>query len=134
MPGHLVLQIAAMEAGVHRLDLERSLDRRARLHDDVLDATAVVLTATLTALAAGSQHPPAPGTTVRLRGTRLDLTLTNDEDGWRPTSSDAHVEFTGDDEAVILFALGRESDPESGISTAGPLAATAAFKQWFPGP
>lgn len=134
MPGGLVLQIAAMETGVHRFDLEQSLGRRPDLHDDVLDATAVVLTLTLSALGAMSTQPPATGTTVRLRSSRLDFALTMGDEGWLASDSEPDVEVRGADDAVMLFALGRTALSEPTNLSVEPQAAVETFKQWFPGP
>lgn len=136
IPARFVLQVAVMEAGTHRFDLEQALDGAPSLSPDVVRASATVLAGTLPTLAAAGEAPSDP-LTVRLRGTAFAVDLSWSADGWRPAQGDGQaVTFEGSDAGLVLFALGRADAEEAGVRVHGGdgVDGAAAFKRWFPGP
>jgi uncharacterized protein (TIGR03083 family) len=135
LPGWLVMQLAVMEAGIHRYDLERSLGLAPTLAADVIAATIEGVTATLPGLAYASQEQPESGSSICLKGDGLELTLQREAIFWSiSTTTQPSCTVRGKDASVLLFALGRvgPNSPELAIEGRADLA--LRFKTYFPGP
>jgi uncharacterized protein (TIGR03083 family) len=132
VPLDLVLQIVAMEAGIHAYDVTATCQGGQRLDADVVAATTVVLGAYLPILASAAPERPAEGTLVALRSPSIDLRLRLDGGAWALADGDgpAEVIAADDDSTLILFALGRV--PAGAVH--GCTSAAHRFKAWFPGP
>ncbi|GGC17541.1 maleylpyruvate isomerase family mycothiol-dependent enzyme [Cellulomonas carbonis] len=134
VPLTLALHTFVMEAAVHTSDLAHALGQPGGLDDGAVPSTAEFLTSFWDVLAAGAtEHAPA-GSTLRLRGTSVDVARTYDGGAWAvaPPGSTADVMVTGDDGTVLLFALGRV--PLDALDVAGDRQLAARFKQLVPGP
>lgn len=132
----LVLQLVAMEAGVHADDLASAAGWDEPLEPDLVRATAVVLEAALPTLALGAAERPPAGTSIALSGRTVDLRFTVVGKGW---VSDRTAPITGgviggDDSAVLRFALGRAGLDERVLTAVGDPDVAQRFKLWFPGP
>ena len=80
-PVGLLLQIIAMEVGVHASDLREAVGGDGVLEDDVVAATATVLAAFLPSLAGNGSTPDGP-VRFRLQGEDVDLALAFDGTAW----------------------------------------------------
>jgi uncharacterized protein (TIGR03083 family) len=131
VPVDVVLDVFAMEAGVHAHDLGATLGDGRPLGHDVVQATANVLAAFLPTLAS-TDEAPVDGTTVRLRAPGVDLALCRADGGWSTCvrSDDDDTISAADASVLMLFALGRA--PAESVT--GPVAVRERFKTWFPGP
>lgn len=136
VPTMFALQIFTMEAGVHGHDLCAAFETADALAPDVVEATATVVTATLPFFAAAASETPPTTARYRLRSPRLDVLCTFRDGSWQVGSGDGQpdCEVSGDDSAVLLFALGRVGTTGPGISIAGDPDLAARFKTYFPGP
>jgi uncharacterized protein (TIGR03083 family) len=133
VPTALLLQVVAMEVGVHGSDLRAALGGDDGLADDVVRATAVVLGAFLPALASATR--PAAPVAYRLAGEVVDLTLAFAGDAWTvagDTGTPA-VTLAGADSDLCLFALGRGTIDERRLHVDGDPEAAARFRDHFPG-
>jgi uncharacterized protein (TIGR03083 family) len=135
LPSWLVMQMAVMEAGIHRYDLERSVDLSPTLPPDVIAAAVEAVTATLPGLANASQDQPPIGTSVRLRGERLDLALQREAAFWAIAApSHPTCTISGGDSSVLLYALGRIGANSPELIIDGEAEVAFRFKRYFPGP
>lgn len=138
IPASFAWAVFTMEAGIHADDVATAFGEDRDLAPDVVDATAAVLTVILPALAgmagAAAEAPPT-GTTVVLRGSTTTLSFAFRGDAWKagdPSAGGAdRATVTGDDTAVLRYALGRLGPGDPGLELAG---GAEAFKRWFPGP
>jgi uncharacterized protein (TIGR03083 family) len=130
-PAALLLQIVAMEVGVHGSDLADAVDRPGALADDVVDATATVLAVFLPALATG----PDEGADYRFAGDGVDVRFRHDGTSWStaPADSAAAVTFRGSGSDLCLYLLGRGSVEERRLQVDGDLSAAARFRGIVPG-
>lgn len=128
LPLHLALQIFVMEAGVHAQDIQMAMSGQAVLTPDVIDATASVLT---TVLKRGEE--PAGPVAYRLVSPNIDLSFTWRDGQWMHEPDDNACVIEGDDNVVLLFALGR-IDAEDPAVYATDQDAARRFKDYFPGP
>lgn len=127
-PVMLVLQIYVMEAGVHGQDVQMAMTGRAVLPQDVIEATATVLTAVFDP----GEHPTGPAA-YRLLSPNLHFQFTWRDGQWVDEASDSACCIEGDDNAVTLFALGRIPADDPGLYVSD-LEAARRFKDYFPGP
>jgi uncharacterized protein (TIGR03083 family) len=133
LPGRFVLQVAAMEAGIHRFDLDRALGAARGLSTDTVQAASTVLAGVLPTLGSAGESPNEP-TNVHLRGERFTVDLGWSDGQWQSAEIDGtNIMFSGSDEALVLFALGRLDAAEADVLIQGS-EDSGAFKRWFPGP
>ena len=134
-PVALLLQIIAMEVGVHASDLREAVGGDGVLEDDVVGATATVLAGFLPSLA-GNGSPPEGPVRFRLRGEDVDVTLAYDGTTWSTEAgggAEADVTFRGRDSDLVLFALGRGSIDERRLEVDGDLSRAERFREHVPG-
>lgn len=134
-PVALLLQIIAMEVGVHASDLREAVGGDGVLEDDVIAATATVLEGFLPSLA-GNGSPPEGPVGFRLLGEEVDLQLAFDGTTWstsRTGGEDADVTFRGRDSDLVLFALGRGSTADRRLEVDGDLSRAERFREHVPG-
>lgn len=128
MPLHLALQIFVMEAGVHAQDIQMAMSGQGVLPPDVIDATASVLP---TVLKRG-EDPTGP-LAYRLLAPNVDISFAWREGRWTQEAVDGACVIEGDDNVVLLFALGR-IDADDPAVYATDEEAVRRFKHYFPGP
>jgi uncharacterized protein (TIGR03083 family) len=123
-----LLQVLAMELAVHACDLADALGEERHLTSDAMKATANALPDLL-------DPGPAPkqATSYALRSIAFEIPFTWRGSTWcyEPGADPCRIE--GDVEGVLLFALGRQSLEESGLSTNRPEVARG-FKRHLSGP
>lgn len=138
LPAGVVLQVAVMEAGVHRSDLEAALGGAGTtLEEDTLDAIFTLLPGTLAQMAMAADELPAPGVALRLEVTDGPaFGLRRGEDGWAAAEevNDASYSIRGAGSTIALFALGRIPLEDPSLAVEGDLDLASRFKQHFPGP
>ena len=140
VPLWLMLQVIAMEVGVHHSDLRTALGLNGHLSPDVVRATAAFLSAFLPAVATGGARPDRR-VCYRLVGRQgdVDLAVSWDGEAWsvgdgQALAGDATVTISGDDGDVCLFVLGRTVLAEAALAVEGDRAAAEAFQRFVPGP
>ena len=125
LPTSTVLQLALVEIGVHRSDLDHALGRDDALDDDVISAVNEVVPMWLLFGAAGAPRPPH-AVTYRVAGERIDVVFAyREETGWSFTPDDearTHA-VEGDDSDLALYLLGRKPHPDDND-----------LKRYLPGP
>jgi uncharacterized protein (TIGR03086 family) len=137
VPTSMVLDIIAMEAGVHADDVGATLADSSSMSPMVIQATESVLRAYLPQTAAVSSAHPPTGTVVSLRGPGIQLSFARLDGLWVMAADSAPATSTliaADDSSAVRFALGRTSEFDAGLITDGDPAAARDFKKWFPGP
>jgi uncharacterized protein (TIGR03083 family) len=130
VPLPVVLQVYAVEAGVHAQDVQMAMSGRGVLPPDVIEAVAALLPGVLRR----GEEPPA-GTAYRLVGTTVDVSYTWQDGEWQhePAVDDAACVIEGDDNTVLLFAFGRIGADDPGLHVSD-LEAARRFKAFLPGP
>lgn len=135
-PLPVALDVFVFEAGIHASDFAEALGEDRPLVDDVVPATARVLSAFLPHLAQASTADPPAGSSFRLRGDTVSVDGTWSEaglavgtDGRAPT-----VTVAGDDSSVLLFAVGRLGVDDPRVTVTGSTALAREFKTHVPGP
>ena len=133
LPLAVLVQVVAMEVGVHHSDLRAALGMPDALAPDVVRATAAFLGAFLPVVAAGGARPDRP-VSYRLagRGGNVDLAFGWDGQAWSAIDGPTAVTLSGDDSDVCLFALGRTGLER--LSVDGDPKLAAAFQDYVPGP
>ena len=133
VPVVALLDVYAMEAGIHTSDLAHALGTAEPLSAPVVSATETFLRVFLPLLAQGA---PAPaGQSIALLGDTVRLGV-----AWPDGQAvvDAPEEPTttvkGDDTAVLLFALGRLALGDAQLGVSGDHDLAANFKHYVPGP
>lgn len=124
---HLV-SVATTELAVHGLDLADALGETRHLTTDESCVIASVLPDVLDA-----GVPPRGHAAYLLRSLAFELPLTWRDDEWRCEPGPDPCWIEGEPEAVLLFALGRESFDESRLTTNSAQRARA-FKRYLTGP
>ena len=136
VPTFVAMQIAVIEYGIHRWDLERTCgDPNFDLPSDIAAASIAMIPGLLPMLAAGSKAPPSAPIAVRLRSDVATHTLAFDG-VWAPVKSTVLPTCTIDANAsdLTMFYIGRLDAHAAGITIDGSLEAAERFKQYFPGP
>jgi len=136
VPGPLAVNVWAFEAGIHGNDLAAALGKDLPLVPDVIQATAAVLGASLPLLAMAATNRPASPIAFVLAGDTVRLDLRYDGATWQPGPGPAEetVRISGDDTAVLLFALGRIVLDHPGLAVSGGQGEARRFKDYAPGP
>ena len=134
LPAPFILQMAAMEAGVHRSDLAAVAGEDDTLVEPVIVAATTVLGGALPLLGASGDGSAPAGTSVVLRAPGLELAAIRGDGGWSlgPVPEQPTTTISGEASDVVLFALGRR-DPQA-MEVRGDPEGAARFKAWFPGP
>jgi uncharacterized protein (TIGR03083 family) len=130
LPASIAAQVIAIEYGVHRYDLHRSLNDRGSLHPEVVRY--IIGQAPIYLLMIG--RPAGDGAGYRLRSDSLDLAVVPAGDKWQ--LADAHDDVctvTGSDEVLALFVMGRVPHDDPRLTQSGPTV-HGRFKALFPGP
>lgn len=128
-PLDLLLQIFVMEAGVHAQDLQMAMSGQGVLPLDVIEATTAILTAILDR----GEEPPSEGVAYRLCANNVDLAFSWRGGGWVYEADESACLIEGDDNTIVLFALGRIGADDPGLRVSD-LDAARRFKAYFPGP
>jgi len=129
LPLGVMAQIFVMEAGVHAQDVQMAMSGQAVLPLDVIEATTGVLTLVL-----HRGEPPAEeGVAYRLCSNNIDICFTWRGGEWDHEPHEGACLIEGDDNTVLLFALGRIPPEDPGLRV-GDLDAARRFKAYFPGP
>jgi hypothetical protein len=136
VPGPLAVNVWAFEAGIHANDLAAALGEDLPLASDVVQATATVLGASLPLLAMAAAERPASPVAFVLAGDTVRLDLRYDGASWQPDPGPGEetVRISGDDTAVLLFALGRIVLDHPGLAVSGGQEDARRFKDYAPGP
>jgi uncharacterized protein (TIGR03083 family) len=136
VPGPLAVNVWAFEAGVHGNDLAAALGEDLPLARDVVQATAAVLGASLPLLATAATERPASPVAFLLAGDTIRLEVRYDGASWQPAPGLAEetVRISGDDTALLLFALGRVGLDHPGLAVSGSQEEARRFKDYAPGP
>ncbi|HVM08389.1 MAG TPA: maleylpyruvate isomerase family mycothiol-dependent enzyme [Acidimicrobiales bacterium] len=141
VPAGFLVQIAAMEAGLHGSDLRAATGRDDSLPVDVAHAAHTMISATAPLLAAGATSSPAAGTSIALAPSGEETArFVFTEPGWQPgTAAEGppSVLISGPASEVVLFTFGRRSIADArgrGLSIEGDADVAARFKEFFPGP
>jgi uncharacterized protein (TIGR03083 family) len=136
VPGPLAVNVWAFEAGIHANDLAAALGEDLPLAPDVVQATATVLGASLPLLATAATERPAARIAFLLVGDTIRLDLRYDGVSWQPGPGPAKetIQISGDDTAVLLFALGRIVLDYPGLAVSGSQEEARRFKDYAPGP
>lgn len=128
VPLEPALQIFVMEAGVHAQDVQMAMTGRGILPPDVIEATAAILRRVF--------HPgeePMEPATYRLLAPSHVFQFTWRDGQWVDEAGDDSCCIEGDDNTVMLFALGRIPADDPGLYVTD-LEAARRFKAYFPGP
>lgn len=138
-PLAVLIQVIAMEVGVHASDLHAALGRPSTLAPDVVRATETFLRLFLPTLAAGG---PEDGASVscRLEGATVDLSLAWDGSAWSSVDAAAAgaatstVTIKGADSDLCLYALGRLGPAldDAGLTVTGDDELASCFRSYFP--
>jgi hypothetical protein len=106
------------------------------LAPDVVQATATVLGASLPLLAMAAAERPASPVAFVLAGDTIRLDLRYDGTSWQPDPGPGEetVRLSGDDTAVLLFALGRIVLDYPGLAVSGSQEDARSFKDYAPRP
>jgi uncharacterized protein (TIGR03083 family) len=136
LPTAAALQIAVIEYGMLRWDLERAL--RAAAYDlpaDVSGATFAMLPGLLPAFAGGGAPPSAP-VTIALSCEHGALGLAFDGAGWQvgPPAAEPTCTITASGSDLTMFAIGRLGVGDGSVRVTGDRSLADAFKRHFPGP
>jgi uncharacterized protein (TIGR03083 family) len=135
VPTATFLQVIAMEVGVHGNDLAAALGDGARLPADVVSATAAYLSFAVPLHAMAATEVPGRPLAWRLTGPTVDLRIWWDGERWaataEPGDQPADCTVTGDDDALVLFVLGRV--PAAALTATDPGLA-ADLGRYVPGP
>lgn len=144
--GGLYLALSAIEAGVHRFDLDSAMGASdAGLDEQTISACNAVLPAHMAAFATNiGKHPDEPVSYV-FRGALFDRRLTWTGTEWTqdvdPAEGAHEVRLHGDDSAIMLFLYGRilvdgpgNERLRFGDNSAHDRALAAQFKTFVPGP
>ena len=118
----------ATEFAVHALDVAHALSETRHLSADDIQLVAHALPDLLDVGVA-----PRRETSYLLRSLSFELALTWHGDNWRCDLTADPCTIDGEPEAVLLYALGRNSFDASRLSTNRPEQARA-FKSYLPGP
>jgi uncharacterized protein (TIGR03083 family) len=127
-PLEAVLQIFVMEAGVHAQDVQMAMTGRGILPPDVIDATAAILPAVFDP----GEQPTGP-VSYRLLAPSHVFHFTWRDGQWVDEASDDACCIEGDDNTLLLFALGRIPVDDPGLYVTD-LEVARRFKAYFPGP
>ena len=95
-----------------------------------------MLGASLPLLAMAATERPASRVAFLLAGDTVRLNLRYDGASWQPGPGPAEetVRISGDDTAVLLFALGRIVLDNAGLAVSGSQGEARRFKDYAPGP
>src|SRR5918994_1009513 len=134
VPGPLAVNVWAFEAGIHANDLAAALGEDLPLASDVVQATATVLGASLPLLAMAAAERPATPVAFVLAGDTIRLDLRYDGASWQPDPGPGEetIRISGDDSAVLLFALGRIVLDHPGLAVLGSQGEARRFKDYAP--
>jgi hypothetical protein len=127
LPAPIAVSALVLEYGVHRADLERSVDGAPddRLDPDVARVAAGLLPLLIPVLAT---KPPAEPITYRLVGDTVTAAITSDGDRWRGGDNAEPVcEVRGSDAAISLLALGRIGPDHASLDVRDPAGVAPSF-------
>lgn len=135
--GELYLDMSVFEAGVHRYDLDYSVDRgSAGLDDTTVRSMDTMFGGNMVLFATGSETKPQAPVSFHFNGSLVQHYLTWDGKEWFDYPAD-HIPVTtiqGDDSALALFICGRIPASDHRLGIRGDRAAVERFKTFVPGP
>ena len=135
IPATLVLQIAAMEIGVHHFDLCTSLGTDHELSDEVTTAGLSLVPLLLGATDLAPTSGVALGTSYQFTGGRLNASVRLTDHGWvLDEGGTPTCDIRGQDAALLLFIVGRLAPDDHRLTVTGSAQQAAMFKTYFPGP
>lgn len=133
LPAPIAAAALVLEYGVHRADLERSVDGAPddRLDPDVARVVAGLLPLLIPALAT---KPAAEPITYRLVGDTVTVAITSDGVAWHSGDGAEPVcEFRGSDAVISLLTVGRIGPDHASLAVQDPAGAAPSFPIHFPG-
>ena len=138
VPTPVALQIAVLEYGYHRWDLERALDGETfELPADIAPHGFEFLGGLLPMLS-GAGQPPGSPLAFELRSPGGSLVLEHAGEGWEAAGAptvESVCTITADVATLALFGMGRVPPTDGALVVDGTAAGEAArFKAYFPGP
>lgn len=134
VPLALALEIFVMEAALHRSDLTQAVTGEVVLLADAAPACAAVLRTYWAAWAMSATTPPEAGTAIRLQGETVRVEVEFDGAAWGPPVGKPSVVVSGADAAVLLYAYGRVSLDDAGLTVTGDRELAGRLKELVPGP
>jgi uncharacterized protein (TIGR03083 family) len=135
LPTATMLQLALVEIGIHRSDLDAALGRDDRLDAQLL-AAVVEVVPTWLIFAAATAPRPASSLTYHLAGDQVAIAFAYDSSGtWGLTDMAlfADCAVRGQDPDLALFMLGRRSVDDNSIQSSDR-DLLRRFKTYLPGP
>lgn len=127
----------AVEATTHAADLAEALGIPHILTPDALTAC-IGFTVPLLGFTGSLGGGANVGTTLALRGRRLNVRAIRHEQHWRFETDSSHqtadATVAGSDEALVLFTLGRLRVDSDQLAVTGNADLASRFKEFFPGP
>ena len=138
VPTPVAVQIAVLEYGYHRWDLEHALgDTHYDLPGDIAPHGFEFLGGLLPMLSAGGAAPPSP-LAFDLASPHGSLVLEHAGEGWQPLETptvDSVCFISADVATLALFGMGRIPTEADVVTVTGSAADEASrFKSYFPGP
>lgn len=135
LPLRTLMQLALVEIGVHRSDLDAALDLSGELDADVVEAVAAVVPLWLILGAPDATGSPGD-LSYQFDGDDLRVGFArSDGAGWRLEEvPDPTCRLQGPDSDLALYMVGRLPALPDSVSITGDAGAAAAFKEYLPGP
>ncbi|MBI4884722.1 MAG: maleylpyruvate isomerase family mycothiol-dependent enzyme [Actinobacteria bacterium] len=137
IPTPVALQIAVVEYGMHRWDLERACGSPTYdLSDDVAAASIAMVPGLLPMLAGRTEQRPAKPAAFQLASPVGAPIVVFDGEQWAPAEATdiPTTVISGSASDLTMFYIGRLNASSAGITVAGSQADAEQFKQYFPGP
>ena len=133
-----IFNVAVLEFGLHRSDIEASLGKKGGVDIETVLAADFVYGQNLDRIAANTK-PDGPGTesfALQLRGDDvIDRRLVWNGTAWSATPGKEPVtRIHGSDSAVVLFMMGRIDLNDSRLDVTGNRDIASRFKEFAPGP
>ncbi len=137
VPTMVALQIAVIEYGMHRWDLERACGNTGYdLPDDVAAASMAMVPGLLPMLAGRADQRPAQPIAFQLASPLAAPIVAFGGEHWTPaeTTDLPTTVISGSASDLTMFYIGRLNAASPGITVTGSLADAQQFKRYFPGP
>jgi uncharacterized protein (TIGR03083 family) len=137
VPTAVALQIAVIEYGMHRWDLERVCGNAAYdLADDVAAASVAMIPGLLPMLASRSDRQPERPIAFQLASTFGAPVVEFDGTAWAAVDATdlTPTVIAGSPSDITMFYIGRLNSNSPGITVTGPARVAENFKRFFPGP
>jgi uncharacterized protein (TIGR03083 family) len=135
--GELYLNMVVFETGIHRYDLDASVDRgSAGLDETTVRAIDAMFGANMPVIAATSASKPDEPVAYHFNGSLIQRYLTWDGQEWRDRQVEAVPLTTiqASDTVLALFICGRIPADDRRLGIRGDKSAAEMFKTYVPGP